>query len=305
MRQFRAGSWWISWLVCLVVCVVWAVPLVVAQTAPKPTLVPFEHKNGRWGYKDTTTGKIAIKARYDRAFGFQGERAVVCRGCRYNPYARHGWGNWEGGQWGMIDRRGREIIPVKFGWIGEPSEGLVAVSQNYRYGYLTLDGQWAIPMRYEEAEPFQHGRAIVREFGKYGLIDTRGELVLPLIYDRVDRFRQGLAVIIQDDRFGFVNLAGQVVVQPVYDGIRYFHDGRALVCQDCFYNREMQRLESGRFGYIDRAGKVVIPLIFEQAENFRRGRARVRYNKQWLTIDADGSCLTNCPAEPLPRPEAR
>jgi len=67
--------------------------------------------DGRIGYIDRTL-RVVIPPRYDGAFPFEHGRAVVCRGCVQKRHGEHWFA--EGGLWGMIDRDGREVVPLKY-----------------------------------------------------------------------------------------------------------------------------------------------------------------------------------------------
>jgi hypothetical protein len=71
---------------------------------------------GRTGYIDRRL-RLVIPARYDGAYPFEDGHAVVCVGCvaKRDPSGEHSW--YEGGRWGCIDRRGREIVPLSEGAI--------------------------------------------------------------------------------------------------------------------------------------------------------------------------------------------
>lgn len=63
------------------------------------------------GYIDRKL-RLVISPRYDWGFPFEHGRAVVCRGCAQKPIGEH----WvvEGGMWGIVDRDGREIVPLRY-----------------------------------------------------------------------------------------------------------------------------------------------------------------------------------------------
>ncbi|WP_367116366.1 WG repeat-containing protein [Bradyrhizobium sp.] len=58
------------------------------------------------GYIDRGLTQV-IPARYDGAYPFEGGHAVVCLRCSPVSDGEHSW--YEGGEWGCIDRRGREV----------------------------------------------------------------------------------------------------------------------------------------------------------------------------------------------------
>jgi hypothetical protein len=69
---------------------------------------------GRIGYVDRRL-RLAIPARYDGAWPFENGRAVVCVGCVATRHSSGEHGGWEGGRWGCIDPRGREVVPLSAG----------------------------------------------------------------------------------------------------------------------------------------------------------------------------------------------
>lgn len=65
-------------------------------------------------------------------------------------------------RYGFIDRKGAVVIEPRFQAVsGAFSEGLAAVKQDGRFGYLRPDGSWAVTPRFTTAQPFSHGLAVV------------------------------------------------------------------------------------------------------------------------------------------------
>jgi hypothetical protein len=67
--------------------------------------------DGKIAYFDTAFDRV-IEDRYDWGWPFEGGRALVCIGCLPGPADADGHRAMEGGVWGYIDRRGKEIVPV-------------------------------------------------------------------------------------------------------------------------------------------------------------------------------------------------
>ena len=63
------------------------------------------------GYIDRKL-RVVIPPRYDWGFPFEHGKAVVCSGCEPKRDGEH----WfvEGGLWGVVDRNGREIVPLQY-----------------------------------------------------------------------------------------------------------------------------------------------------------------------------------------------
>ena len=66
---------------------------------------------GKIGFIDRKL-RVVIPPRYDFAFPFNGGTAAVCNGCKeISDDGEHT--GMVGGQWGVIDRHGREVAPVR------------------------------------------------------------------------------------------------------------------------------------------------------------------------------------------------
>lgn len=64
--------------------------------------------DGKMGFFDRS-GRIVIRAGFDFAGRFSDSRAEVCQGCRKVAAGEHY--TIEGGRWGVIDRRGKLVVP--------------------------------------------------------------------------------------------------------------------------------------------------------------------------------------------------
>jgi hypothetical protein len=67
--------------------------------------------DGKTGYIDRKL-RVVIPPRYDWGFPFEHGKAVVCSGCALKPDGEHRL--VEGGMWGIVDRSGREIVPLQY-----------------------------------------------------------------------------------------------------------------------------------------------------------------------------------------------
>lgn len=64
----------------------------------------------KFGFIDESLDFV-IEPAYDFAFPFARGFAVVCNGCKEEPAGEHR--TLEGGVWGLIDRRGRVVVPLE------------------------------------------------------------------------------------------------------------------------------------------------------------------------------------------------
>jgi hypothetical protein len=84
------------------------------------------------------------------------------------------------------------------------------------FGYIDTRGEWVIPPRFQYANDFSDGLAGVslREDG-WGFIDRTGKEVIPAKYAWVyGGFRHGVAEVAFDRKRGYINKAGEWVWEP-------------------------------------------------------------------------------------------
>jgi hypothetical protein len=220
-------------------------------------LVPYR-KGDQWGFA-TRDKKIFIVPQHDEVFPFSNGYARVRNGTRY----------------GIIDMKGRIIVPIAFDEVSEMSEGKFAVRQGVfpkcLSGYYDTTGKVAIPFRYIEAFPFQNGRAMVKVgvFPKLKqvFIDHNGNLTdqkyTATKYDMLGAESEERIRFREKGKWGYLNVNNEIAIKPGFEDASDFKEGMAFVKKD------------GKFGYIDKNGKTVIPFKYDMAGNFSNGVAIV------------------------------
>ena len=185
-------------------------------------LHPF-FRNGRWGYIDNQ-GRIVIAPQFDWAKDFFEDRAAVAvRTPEQSGFIRPD-GSWavilapgafpsrrftEGRAWfrhgklfGCVDLEGNIVIPAKYDWFEEFSEGLAVVGigrQNVesregrqedkeRYGFVDRSGRRCAPAPVFKCQPVRRRIARMRRpgIGSYEYIDKTGNVVFSLAGLRPD-----------------------------------------------------------------------------------------------------------------------
>ncbi len=72
------------------------------------------------------------------------------------------------------------------------SDGVLLLSKNGRYGFLSCN-EWIAQPIYADAIPFVSGIGVlVTEDGRYGAIDSMGEIVLPFAYSHISQVSDGV-----------------------------------------------------------------------------------------------------------------
>lgn len=155
---------------------------------------------GRMGYVDEK-GSIAIPFKYQEAYEFVGERAVVMQ---KNAYA-------------AIDKNGNIIVPFgKFDSISNFSNGRAGVKRNGKWGYINESGVVCIPLEYDNANPFSvEGRAKVKKNGYYGYINESNEVLIPFEYDDIVWRSNGSLEVKKDGEWKIIRTVGGTVVNKL------------------------------------------------------------------------------------------
>ena len=228
-------------------------------------------------------------------------------------------------RYGMINRKNKEVFPIKFEILTSMFEGLlfagdddglamynnrfkrltepvytylvgktegrILVIRDNKYGYLDEKGHEVIPCQYDQAGLFKDDRAYVSLNGKWGIINSKGDVILPIEYDNSGYrgeayiYHDGLALIEKDNRYGYCDMEGRPVIWPCFENAYQFTDGLAPVFL-------------GSWGYIDTKGDFFIAPIFDMASPFEYGRAEVVYRGEIHKMNTEGHCVKNCKNAP-------
>ena len=207
-------------------------------------------------------------------------------GNRVSPYKTYEWA-WEFqngfarvkkyGKWGIIDKKGSEIVPFLYDLIYNCSlESPNLVELNGKYGYIDVYGKIVIPIIYDEATFFKEGFAKVRIDGNYYVIDKEGNIVYENKPSNLFEYTEGLAAVELNGKWGFVNTNGEEIISLEYDNVCAFIGGLAAV------------KKNGKWGVIDNSNKIIVPLIYDKLFSFTDGIAQMKKNEKWGFVDDKG-----------------
>jgi serine/threonine protein kinase len=184
-------------------------------------------------------------------------------------------------------------IAPQFDYSRDFSEGLAAVVQDGKLGYIDTTGKFVIAPQFEfdlisilrdGAYQFSEGMARIAIAHEWGYIDKDGDFLIQPQYEGAENFSKGLARVELDQRYGYIDNTGIFVVKPIYDSAApYFSESLA--------NVEIER----KHGYINTAGTLVIDPQFDSADHFSEGLARITMDHKYGFIDKTGAIVI--PAE--------
>ena len=90
-------------------------------------------------------------------------------------------------------------------------------STTNRSGFINIeDTSKNIAPVYFDANSFSEGLAAVKNQSKWGFIDANNNVVIPFGYDGARSFRQGRSIVRQGEFYGVINKCGSFVIPPVY-----------------------------------------------------------------------------------------
>jgi len=122
------------------------------------------------------------------------------------------------GKFGCIDRRGNIIIQPTWDWILNVSmPNQLMVVKDSLYGFINQKGKIIIKPQYLDANPFSEGLAAISNGKKYGFINLGGDTVIPFLYDEIfDGFNNGLCDVTIGDSSGYIDKTGKVIIPIKY-----------------------------------------------------------------------------------------
>lgn len=187
---------------------------------------------GKWGYIDHD-GKWAIKPQYRLVGNFK-EGVAYAKSQPHEKYLIDRRGD-------KLIETGEQILDIK----NAIGEGLVPVkirSQSQpkgKWGYANFTGKIEIPGRYENAGAFSEGLAAVWQDAKIGFIDHGGKFVIPPKYGEVDpedsyaysypplsgAFHEGVASVALNDKYGLIDSSGRVLLPFRYEFVNAASEG--------------------------------------------------------------------------------
>ena len=183
-------------------------------------------------------------------------------------------------KYGCFDKKGKKILPLEYGSIGNYSSGLATIYQDGKMGCINKEGKIVIPIIYERVSDFGIETTTVQKDGKWGIINKAGEVVLPIIYEAEIRFSGELAITKLNGKFGAITKTGTVLIPFQFESLAYFREGLA------------HAILNGKHGFINEKGETVIPFEYDWAGNFNEGFVIAKKDNLWGHLNKEGKVTT-------------
>lgn len=240
--------------------------------------------NGKYGLKDIDSNVIAPPI-YDFIFPFVEDYAVVSIGAFLN------------GNKGVINSKGKVILPVEYANIHFLSEGHFLVYKTYsEAAFFDTNGKQVskdIPLlgHHAPVTSLKEGIARLEKQGQeYQFIDITGEQVIPKTFAAAGLFCNGLARVKEkyNTLWGFIDKKGELIVPYQYRYALDFNEGLAAV--------SAYRDGNEVWGYINTKGEEVVTPQYHYASYFHQGGAVVsknlgNYQFEYYLIDNEGNII--------------
>ncbi len=244
-----------------------------------PALIPYR-AGDLWGYADST-GKIRIEPKYTvvELFSEAGFAKVA-----------------NGKQWGLIDKKGNEIVKTQYNYPTEITSTYTFWSNlEARQSQITDKGKIVkvfpisnpdiIYLSDLETAMFKSSASVQRSGSLcgqryyntfYGLHDSTGKEILPRNFNAISYLGYGLFIACHEEDCSIIRADGSVLYAPTTYSMLPFLDG-------------LLRISNGtKYGFINPKGELFIPLEFDYAVPFFEGLAAVTKDGKSGFINPEG-----------------
>ncbi|MDF2885358.1 MAG: repeat protein [Clostridiaceae bacterium] len=174
-------------------------------------------KYGRYHGTINKNGKEIIKPLYT-SMKKVGENLLVC------------FGNLKGGKWGMIDKNGKTVVPIKYSNANTNGE-FVCFEENGLWGVFDAKGNITIKPKFlTEPKLTENNILFVLKYGagylfNAGYFKINGESLTKSISDSIypfengEVFSAGMAPVKMNGKWGFINSNGELAIPCKFDYI--------------------------------------------------------------------------------------
>lgn len=255
----------------------------------RDTLTVF-FQDGKRGFLNVYTGKIAVPAQYEHAWVFSGGLGAVVKD----------------GQLGFIGHDGETVIPFSTMYDSRLGNKVDFVFKDGyctfydatgKHGLIDKSGAWAVKPQYDYINNPLKGIRIVKDKGKFGLLDSTLQLVQAVEYDWIDLLESGI-IVRKDNDQKLLAYDGKTVLQPfVYDSVTELHYNSGKTNdegKDVYVLSDYKSFSVGeKHGLMNKSGKIVVPAIYGDIDAIGNDlfTCRVAGGSYYITIDGSGKVI--------------
>ena len=118
-------------------------------------------------------------------------------------------------KWGIVDWKGRSILPYEFDNIETIGYFGFIVEKNGLLGFMDQGFRLTIPISFSIVKVFENDYLLVSNGTKYGLYSKKGELIIPLEYDLIKVFDGDCLSLIKENETAYYFLRSKMYLKPI------------------------------------------------------------------------------------------
>lgn len=184
------------------------------------------------------------------------------------------------------------MVPAIYQWLEHVynfSEGMAAMAQNRKYGFVDTTGKVVVPFKYDKVESFINGIAKVWVGWRYvGYINRKGEEIIPADFEAMDqanlrRYHNKYIIGLRDSIYHVFDYSGKEIDSLNYERVGEFdaNDKSFLVSNN------------GKWGSLDSNFQVKIPIEYESLEIIFPDKIAASQNNKIGIIDREGKAISS------------
>jgi len=246
-------------IICSVLLVVVSFTIVLGQVKDNlnyseglAALRQDKNNRGAYGFVNNH-GKWIISAQYDTVYaGFKNGFAPVGN----NRKA------------GVINKKGKTVIPFEFHSIGEISKSFIAVkSSQGLWGFYAVSGEKIADPLFQNFRYAGKNKIVVQRNSKWGIINHKGDKLIDFDYRWIDQLSDKNFQLWHNNVWSIRNASNKTLVSVRYDSLNYVGD------------KYFKFSVIGKYGIMDQEGLVIAEPEYDQVDTFRNGLVKVLKSK--------------------------
>ena len=95
----------------------------------------------------------------------------------------------------------------KYDAIDKFDHGLALTIKNGKSGMIDIKGKVIIPNEYDAIDKFDHGLALTIRNGKSGVIDIQGNVIIPNEFDKIAEMKNGIVIAYKNKKKVIINIS--------------------------------------------------------------------------------------------------
>ncbi|MEO0202158.1 MAG: WG repeat-containing protein [candidate division WOR-3 bacterium] len=205
----------------------------------------FYRLGDKWGIVNGK-GNVIFESQFNSFIKLNDSLFIVTKGGECDIFNR-----CERSKFGIISKRGKFVVPLRFEAIGEIKDSFVEINYEGFWGLMKLDQKFVIEPKFEDILYFD-SLVWFKENNKWGLMDLKKRIIIKPNFSEIIRFGEiNFLKFKLDEKWGIISSRGKIISEAKFDNVTFLGDKYFLVEKD------------GLKGVIDTGGNILIPIRFK------------------------------------------